>query len=64
MAHSVYDLPSKEEAIKWIHAVCGYPVKYMWIKAIKAGNYAGWLMLTKRNVARYYPETNETQKAI
>jgi hypothetical protein len=25
--NSVYDLPSTEQAIKWIHAVCGYPVK-------------------------------------
>eukprot|EP00804_Cyclotella_cryptica_P001132 CCRYP_008413-RA/>CCRYP_008413-RA protein AED:0.32 eAED:0.32 QI:0/0/0/1/0/0/2/0/378 len=24
-AHSVYDLPSTEQAIKWMHAVCGYP---------------------------------------
>ena len=26
-ANSVYDLPSTEQAIKWMHAVCGYPVK-------------------------------------
>ena len=26
-AYSVYNLPSKEEAIKWMHAVCGYPGK-------------------------------------
>jgi len=26
-ANSVYDLPSTEEAIKWMHVVCGYPVK-------------------------------------
>ena len=38
-AHSVYDLSSKDEAIKWMHAVCGYTVKSTWIKAIKAGNY-------------------------
>ena len=61
-ANSVYDLPSTEEAIKWMHAVCGYPVKSTWIKAIKAGNYVGWPMLTERNVKKYYPETNETPK--
>ena len=38
MTHSVYDLPSKEEYIKWMHVVCGYPVKFMWIKSIKAVN--------------------------
>jgi hypothetical protein len=24
--NSFYDLPSTEQAIKWMHAVCGYPV--------------------------------------
>ena len=62
LAHSVYDMPSKEEAIKWMHAVCRYPVKSTWIKAIKAGTYAGWPMLTKHNVIRCYLETNETPK--
>ncbi len=61
-ANSVYDLPSTEQAIKWMHAVCGYPVKSTWLKAIKAGNYVGWPMLTERNVQKYYPETIETAK--
>jgi len=61
-ANSVYDLPSTEEAIKWMHAVCGYPVKSTWLKAVKAGNFIGWLLLTERNVNKYYPETTETPK--
>ena len=61
-ANSVYDLLSTEEAIKWMHAVCGYPVKSSWIKAIKAGNFTGWPMLSKHNSAKYYPETTETPK--
>ncbi len=61
-ASSVYDLPSMEQVIKWMHAVCGYPVKSTWLKAIKAGNYIGWPMLTERNVNKYYPETSETPK--
>jgi len=61
-ANSVYDLPSTEQAIKWMHAVCGYPVKSTWLKAIKAGNFIGWPMLTEKNVNKYYPETVETPK--
>ncbi len=61
-ANSVYDLPSMEQAIKWMHAVCGYPVKLTWIKAIKAGNYIGWPILTERNINKYYPETSEMPK--
>jgi hypothetical protein len=56
-ANSVYDLPSIEQAIKWMHAVCGYPVKSTWIKAIKAGNFIGWPLLTEKNVNKYYPES-------
>ena len=61
-ANSVYDLPSIEQAIKWMHAVCGYPVKSTWLKAVKAGNYIGWPLLTEQNVKKYYPETTETSK--
>ena len=62
MANNVYDLPSTEQGIKWMHAVCGYPVKSTWIKAIAAGNFIGWPLLTVQNVKKYYPETTETPK--
>ena len=61
-ANSVYDLPTTEQAIKWMHAVCGYPVKSTWLKAVKAGNFVGWPLLTEHNVKKYYPETTETPK--
>ena len=61
-ANSVYDLPSTEQVIKWMHAVCGYPVKSTWVKAVQAGNFVGWPLLNVRNVKKYYPETSETPK--
>ena len=61
-ANSVYNLPSIEQAIKWMHAVVGYPVKSTWLKAVEAGNFKGWPLVNKKNVKRYYPETNETPK--
>ena len=61
-ANSVYDLPSIKQAIKWMHAVCGYPVKSTWCKAAKAGNFVGWPLLTEKNINKYYPETDETPK--
>ncbi len=45
-----------------MHAVCGYPVKSTWLKAIKAGNYIGWPMLPEHNGNKYYPKTSETSK--
>ena len=61
-ANSIYDLPTTEEAIRWMHTVCVYPVKYTLVKAIKAGNFTGWTILNKRNVAKYYPDITETPK--
>ncbi len=45
-----------------MHAICGYPVKSTWLKAIKAGNYVGWRMLNERNVQKYYAKTIKTAK--
>jgi hypothetical protein len=61
-ANSVYDIPSTEQAIKWMHVICGYPIKSTWLKAIKAGNYVGWPMMTERNVKKYNPKTIKTAK--
>ena len=61
-ANRVYNLPTTEEAVRWMHAVCGYPVKSTWIKVIKVGNFTGWPMPNKRNVVKYYLETTETPK--
>ena len=61
-ANSVYDLPSIEQAVKWMHAVCGYPVKSTWMRTIRAGNYVGWPMLTEQNISKYYPELDKTLK--
>eukprot|EP00970_Alexandrium_tamarense_P007190 scaffold1267_cov128-Alexandrium_tamarense.AAC.2 len=58
-ANSVYDLPNTEEAIKWMHAVCGFPVKSTWLKAVQAG---GWPLLAVKSIQKYYPETTETSK--
>ncbi len=61
-ANSVYHLPSTEQGIKWMHAVCRYPVKSTWLKAIAEGNFIGWPLLNVQNVKKYYPETTETPK--
>jgi len=62
-ANCIYDLPSIEQVIKWMHPVSGYPVKTTWwSKAAKAGNFVGRPLLTKKNFNKYYPKTDETPK--
>ena len=32
----------------------------MWLKAVKAGNFVGWPLLTEKNITKYYSDTNKT----
>ena len=61
-ANSVYELPNTEQVIRWYHAAAGYPTKDTWLKAIKAGFFATWPMLTVKAVRKHYPETVVTAK--
>jgi hypothetical protein len=36
--------------------------KIYWLKAVKAGNFLGWPLLNEKNVNKYYPESDETNK--
>jgi hypothetical protein len=60
--NSVYELPNLEQVVAWYHAAAGYPTKTTWIKAIEAGFYATWPLLTAKAVKKHYPETKETPK--
>ena len=59
--NNVYELPSIEQAVRYLHAAAGYPVKSTWLKAIRSGNYATWPLINVKNVAKHFPESEETQ---
>ena len=61
-ALSAYDLPSVKALVRYFHAAAGYPVKDMWLKAVKAGNYVSWPGLTLANAANYCPSSDATVK--
>ena len=50
-ANSVYNLPSVEALVCYMHAAEGFPVKSTWPKSIKNGNYESWPGLTYNNAA-------------
>ena len=41
LANNVYELPSIKAAVRFMHVVCGYPVKSTWLKAIGNNHYVG-----------------------
>ncbi len=59
---NVYDIPSINQTIKYLHAAAGYPVKDTWVKAINAGNYTTWPGLTATVARKHFPESDKTQK--
>ena len=52
-ANNVYDLPSVEAPVRYMHAAAGFPVRSTWLKAIKCGNFNSWPGLTYNNAAKY-----------
>ncbi len=57
----MYELPSIKPTIRYLHAAAGYPVKATWLKAIRNGNFSTWPLINIKNVAKHFPESDETQ---
>ncbi len=60
--HNVYELPSIEPTIRYLHAAAGFLVEETWLKAVRGGNYSTWPLINITNVAHYFPESDEMQK--
>ncbi len=60
--HNVYELPSVKPTIRYLHGAAGFPTKASLLKAIRKGNYLSWPLINEKNVAKYFPESEETQK--
>ena len=59
---NVYELTSMERAVRYLHGAAGFPTKATWIKAIRNGAYIPWPLINVKNVNKYFPESEETQK--
>ena len=62
LRNNLFDMPSIEQGIRFVHACCGFPTKATWLKAIRKDNFVGWPLVTVENVNKYLPESEETQK--
>jgi hypothetical protein len=36
--HNVYELPSIEQMVRYLHAAAGHPLEDTWVKAVGRGN--------------------------
>ena len=60
--NNVCELPSIEPAIRYLHHEAGFPTKATWLKAIRNGSYLSWPLVNIKNINKYFPESEETQK--
>jgi hypothetical protein len=59
--HNIYELPSLEPTVCCLYATACFPPKSPWLKAVQRGNYSTWPLINVKNVAKYFPESEETQ---
>ena len=60
--NNVYELPSTDPTIRYLHGTTGFPTKVTWIKAIHKGNYQIMAPREFKNVNNFFLESEETQK--
>ena len=59
---SIYNLPSKAESIKYLHAALGFPTRETLLAATRAGFLTSWPGLNVTSINKHFPESIETQK--
>ena len=59
---NVYELPSIEPAIRYLHGAARFPTKATWRKSIQKGNYLTFPLINVNNVNKFFPDLEETQK--
>ena len=47
--NNVYELPSIEDTLRYLHTTDGFPTKATWLKIICHGNYLTWPFITVNN---------------
>ena len=52
---NVYQLKTKPEVIRYLHAAARFPTEATWYDTVKAGNYNSWPWLNPKNVRAHFP---------
>ena len=55
--NNVYEFPSIEPAIRYLHGASGFPTKATWLKAIRNGSYLLWPLVNVKNVNNFFSES-------
>ena len=53
--NNIYEVPSLEHAVWYLHAAAGFPTKATCLKSIRNGNYLPWPLLAIHDLNRHFP---------
>ncbi len=59
---NVYKLPLTKEVVQFQYAALGFPTKAMLLTTIRHKNLVTFPGMTSKNINKFFPESNETQK--
>ena len=59
---NVYELPSIERAVRYLHGAAGFPTKTTWLEAVRSGTFVSWPLINVQHVNKYFPDSEETEK--
>lgn len=59
-AMSMYGLPSTKEVVRFLHVILGFPTKATFLTTAWDGNLITFPGLTPENIAKHFPEYDET----
>ena len=60
--NNAFELPSMDQAIKYLQDCSGFPTKETRLKYIRLGNYSTWPGLKINATNKYFTEAEKTQK--
>jgi hypothetical protein len=61
-AMSVYELPSTNEVVQFLHAALGHPTRATLLTSTQHGNLVTFPGMTPENISQHFPKLDETQK--
>ena len=60
--NSVYELPTAEHMVRYLHATLGFPIKATLLTPPHKGNLLMFPGLMVKNITKFFPESDEMQK--
>jgi hypothetical protein len=60
-ALNVYDLPTTNEVVRFLHGALGFPTQATLLTSAQKGDLTTFRGMSPKNIKKHFPESDETQ---